>query len=189
MSIFHPKTSFFMLFGSEAAFEETFRQHYRWLVTISARIISDTNTAEDLVQEAFIHIWERQADLEISGSLQTYLRAAVVNRSLNYLRGKVKFTGDDSSTEFIEAHQSFMPDALLNSAETDDKVNKVIASLPDAPRLVFVLSRFEELSYREIAERLEISVKTVEKHMTTSLKHIRRYLPFYLLVKFICDLW
>lgn len=178
-----------MLFGSEEVFETTFRQHYTWLVAISARIISDTNTAEDLVQEVFIHIWEKQAEIELRGNIQTYLRAMVVNRSLNYLRGKVKFTGDDSGVDGMLADRSFMPDSALQFSETDSKVNRVIAALPDAPRLVFILSRYEELSYREIGERLDISVKTVEKHMTTALKHIRRYLPFYMLIKFISDLW
>ncbi len=76
---------------------------------------------------------------------------------------------------------------LLSDAER--KVNKVIGYLPDAPRLVFVLSRFEELSYKEIAEKLDISQKTVEKHMTTALKHLRKHLPVFVLVKLFLGLW
>ncbi|MCW3125859.1 MAG: polymerase, sigma-24 subunit, subfamily [Bacteroidetes bacterium] len=180
-----------MLFENEIDFELIFRQHYKWLVSISARIISDANTAEDLVQEAFISVWEKQSELQVSGNIQAYMRAAVVNRSLNYLRGKVKFTGEEITEghDQVQGHASDLTDSVLLFSETENKVNKVIGYLPDAPRLVFVLSRFEELSYKEIAERLDISTKTVEKHMTTALKHLRKHLPVLVLIKFLLGLW
>ena len=179
-----------MLFESELVFEKEFKKHYKWLVGVAARIINDSNTAEDLVQETFIALWEKRNEIELQGSLQGYLRTAVVNRSLNYLRGKVKFTGEE-----INEHKQWvsdathLADAALLSGETENKVNRVISQLPEAQRLVFILSRFEEMSYREIAERLNISIKTVEKHMTSSLKQLRKYLPVLGLVKLFLGLW
>ena len=170
-----------MSFQSEQEFEQLFRQHYRWLVRIAARITGDNIAAEDLVQEAFINLWQKRETLQVTGDIKGYLRTTVVNRSLNYLRGKVKFTGDEN-LDIIEAAAT--TDSALLTIDAEQKVNRVLHALPDNTRLVFTLSRFEEMSYKQIAERLNVSVKMVEKHMSVALKHIRKYLPVLLFVNF-----
>jgi RNA polymerase sigma-70 factor, ECF subfamily len=175
-----------MLFSTEQEFEQLFRQHYSWLVRIAARITADNNAAEDLVQEAFINLWQKRETLEVTGDIKGYLRNTVVNRSLNYLRGRVKFTGDESLNA-IEA--SAFTDSALLTADTEQKVNRVLQALPQNTRLVFTLSRFEEMSYRQIAGQLNVSVKMVEKHMSAALKHIRNYLPVLLIAKFFPGFW
>ena len=176
-----------MFFKTEAEFEVLFRQHYSWLVRISSRVINDNNAAEDLVQEAFINLWEKRDSLQITGDIKGYLRTTVVNRSLNYLRGRIKFTGDDTEVALHAADNT--TDSIILTAETEKKVEKVIQALPVNTRLVFTLSRFEEMSYRQIAEQLNVSVKMVEKHMSAALKHLRRYLPVLLIAKFFSGLW
>ena len=175
-----------MSFQNEQEFEQLFRQHYSWLVRIAARITGDNIAAEDLVQEAFINLWQKRDTLQVTGDIKGYLRNTVVNRSLNYLRGKVKFTGDESldSIKTTETTDS----ALLN-ADAEQKVSRVLNALPPNTRLVFTLSRFEEMSYKQIAEQLNVSVKMIEKHMSAALKHIRKYLPVLLIAKFFSGFW
>jgi len=170
-----------MSFQNEQEFEQLFRQHYSWLVRIAARIIDDNIAAEDLVQEAFINLWQKREALHVTGDIKGYLRNTVVNRSLNYLRGKVKFTGDENIETIASATAT---DSALLNAEAEQKVNRVLQALPPNTRLVFTLSRFEEMSYRQIAEQLNVSVKMIEKHMSAALKHIRKYLPLLLIAKF-----
>ena len=176
-----------MKFETEEEFESLFRQHYSWLVRISARVINDNNAAEDLVQESFINLWEKRESLQVTGEIQAYLRTTVVNRSLNYLRGRVKFTGDDTEAALQPATDT--SDSIILTADTEKKVEKVLQALPPITRLVFTLSRFEEMSYKQIAEQLNVSVKMIEKHMSAALKHLRSYLPVLIVAKLFLRIW
>jgi RNA polymerase sigma-70 factor (ECF subfamily) len=96
----------------------------------------------------------------------------------------VSFTEIDNQHEQLEANHIHIPDSELMAVEVRQKVQRVINALPEGTRLVFTLSRFENMSNRDIALQLNVSVKAVEKHMTIALKHIRKYLPFLLWLKF-----
>lgn len=173
--------------GDESALADLFRQHYSNLCRTAYRILGakHQNSAEDIVQEVFLTLWRRHAQLNVQDSLEGYLHRSVVNRALNYLRDRKIITGDDAVDEQLEA-----PDVSalqqLEAEELESAVVQAIDALPERTRLVFVLSRFELLSQREIAERMSISTKTVENQMSRALRLLRqslaRFLVLYLLV-------
>jgi RNA polymerase sigma-70 factor, ECF subfamily len=157
-------------------FEALFQVNYQPLCTTSFRIVQDKDIAEDIVQDIFIKLWERRETLVIETSLKAYLIRSTINQSLNYLK-KYRNTLE---REFafgaeIGAESNVTEDTVL-FRELSKKAEQAISALPEGCRLVFVLSRHEQLSYREISARLNISVKTVENQMSRALRHLRRYL-------------
>ncbi len=140
--------------------------------------INDTTAAEDLLQETFIRLWENRAKLNENLSLKSYLFTTASNLSLNYIRHQkvvLRFKSDfTQSTSFKET-----PYFELEYQEIKEALNKTIASMSDKVRMVFMLCKVEGLSYKEISQRLNISVATVESHMVKALKMIREDLDKY----------
>ena len=170
--------------GQKNAFEMFFRQHYNHLCNYANSFVKDRDEAEEIVQNAFASLWEKRQSLEIRTSVRSYLFSMVHNYSLNYLKHeKVKqkhasemlYMGEDS-TEEVDSHAS----------DLEQKIFQALQTLPEKCRIVFKLSRFEELKYSEIAERMNISVKTVENQMGKALKlmreELRDYLPLILIL-------
>ena len=164
----------------EAAFEQVFKQYFKTLHAYACTILNDEDEAEERVQQVFFKIWERVDNLSFQGSVAAYLYRAVHNECLNFLKHeKIK-------TE----HRLHVVHRMKNESSADKTMNKELEQqfreamneLPEQCRTVFQLSRFEELKYREIADRLDISVKTVENHMGKALKLLRLklvdFLPF-----------
>ena len=166
--------------GDEQVFETIFRTYYERLCNYANTILNDMDEAEEMVQGAFLTVWEKHDTLEIHTSVKSYLYRAVHNSCLNRVKHyKVRKTYGDSvknQTELL--HDDASQD--LVGRELDGIVANAIDSLPDQCKLVFKLSRFENLTYAEIAEQLGISVKTVENHMVKALKVLREKLKDYL---------
>jgi len=166
--------------GDEQVFETIFRTYYERLCNYANTILNDMDEAEEMVQSAFLNVWEKHDTLEIHTSVKSYLYRAVHNSCLNRVKHyKVRKTYGDSvknQTELL--HDDASQD--LVGRELDSIVANAIDSLPDQCKLVFKLSRFENLTYAEIAEQLGISVKTVENHMVKALKVLREKLKDYL---------
>jgi RNA polymerase sigma-70 factor (ECF subfamily) len=149
---------------NEKAFEQVFKSHFKNLHAYAATILKDDIMAEEMVQNVFFKMWEKNTPLSIPGSITAYLYRAVHNESLNYMKHqKVKAA--------YQAHNSFHTKNTSESAskkilfkELSEKLHQALNELPEQCRTVFQLSRFEELRYREIADQLNISVKTVENH-------------------------
>ncbi len=180
-----------MTFKTKEEFEVLFKQHYAWLVKVAARLTTDVHSAEDVVQETFIALWEKRETFSIEGDARAYLRMAVMNRALNHLRNSKKISAQEINDkhEELAANDIHIPDTALIGKDTEQKVAVVLGALPEGSRVVFSLSRFEEMSYKEIADKLNVSVKAVEKHMTIALKHIRKHLPIILLLKLFFGGW
>lgn len=172
--------------GDESALAELFHQHYSSLCRTAFRILGtkQQHSVEDVVQEVFLTLWRRREQLAVQDSMAAYLHRAVVNRSLNFLRDRKILPTEAPTDESLDADLS---DALeqLEAAELETAISQAIDGLPERTRLVFVLSRFELLSQREIAERMSISTKTVENQMSRALRLLRqslsRFLLFFLL--------
>lgn len=159
----------------EKAIEAIFRQYYAHLCRKAYRLVFDRGLSEDLVQDVFLELWKRQKILDLHTSLSAYLNRAVLNKSLNYLRDhKMRFEDIDETPETF--HNQLSVHQQLEVEELSDLVDKVIESLPDRCRIVFVLSRFEALSHKEIAEKLGISAKTVENQIHKALKILKEKL-------------
>ena len=157
---------------TEKAIEALFQLYYIYLCQAAFRIVTDSQLAEDLTQEVFFELWRKKEGIAFTISIKAYLRRAVVNKALNHIRDRKKITDDEDKMLNVE---STAPSAmqLLDSEELQQLIDRSIDELPEKCRLVFVLSRFEEMSYQEIADHLGISIKTVENQIVKALKHMR----------------
>jgi RNA polymerase sigma-70 factor (ECF subfamily) len=158
----------------EKALEEVFRSEYVHLCRSALRLVGRADVAEDLVQDAFLEVWRRRENLDFRISVQAYLRRAVANRSLNYLRDNRRTT---ELTPEISARPGHLNgESPTETAELQRLISDTIDRLPDKCREAFLLSRYDGFSYKEIAEKLGISVKTVEKHIAKGLLSLRNVL-------------
>lgn len=162
-----------------AALRELFEAHYRPVCAAIHRLTGERGVTEDLAQQVFIRFWEKRAQIEITTSPGAYLHRMAVNEALAWLRSK-----KNQPPEEITAQTHFAPvagsDDVFLQAELREHILKAVDTLPPRCREVFQLSRFEELSYQEIADRMDISVKTVEHQVGKALRVLREQLKNYL---------
>jgi RNA polymerase sigma-70 factor (ECF subfamily) len=166
--------------GDEQVFEEIFRTYYERLCNYANTILNDMDEAEEMVQNAFLVVWEKHESLDIHTSMKSYLYRAVHNSCLNRVK---HFKVRQVHGEAIKHQTDILCDDAsedLVGKELEGVINQAIDELPQQCRMVFRMSRFENLSYAEIAEQLNISVKTVENHMVKALKTLREKLKDYL---------
>ena len=169
----------------ESAFEQVFKEHFKNLHSYAVTILKDEAQAEEAVQQVFFKLWERAQSLSFSGSIAAYLYRAVHNESLNYLKHlKVR-----SNHQLYVAHamknQADHPQNRAGARELEQRIQEALNELPEQCRTIFQMSRFEDLKYREIADRLDISIKTVENQMGKALKQLRVKLVEFLTFIFI----
>jgi len=167
--------------GESAGLDGLFRAHYDSLCRVSIRIVKDPVVAEDIVQEVFLHLWQRRSTLPIMDSVGAYLRRSARNRSLNFLRDQKRIPSGDGELPPLPTPAN-EASASLELAELQAKVDRAINALPERCRLVYVLSRFEGMSQKEISAELDISVKTVENQMGRAYRFLRNYLSAVLLI-------
>jgi RNA polymerase sigma-70 factor (ECF subfamily) len=161
-------------FGNEAALRQIFDRHYTLLLSDIYRLIPDESTCQDLAQELFVELWNKREQLDIHTSLRAYLRRAAVNKALNYIKATRRFQLDDAEDLGHLPDNSESDNQKREHQDTlEDALHTAIDALPEKCRLVFNLSRFEQLSHREIAEKLGISVKTIENQITKAMKMLR----------------
>ncbi|WPQ64632.1 RNA polymerase sigma-70 factor [Chitinophaga sancti] len=171
-----------LLQENEQLFMETlFRNWFPFVCKTIYRIVQDTATAEDLAQDVFIKIWNRRAELQ-EVYFKAYLHKAAINMALDYVDKKKRRGVHMELGEQHEPVQAENPGAGMNLQQTTQHIQQAVDRLPEKCREIFILSRYEELSYKEIAATLNISVKTVENQMVTALKKLRISLQDYLQV-------
>lgn len=169
----------------EAYFEALFHTYYKPLCRFSFRIVHDMDKAEDIVQTCFVNFWQKRESVTIQLSFKAYLFRSVYNRSINeYTRSKKIINEDISVLNETGGSISDDPILLMQAQEMQKKIDKAIAAMPDGCRTVFMLSREDQLSYKEIAEMLQISIKTVENQMGKALRIMREHL--FLLFLTLC---
>lgn len=159
-----------------AAFmEQLFKTFYAPLGAVVYRVVPDRDVVEDILQDVFLRLWQGIESLPAIDSYRAYLNRMALNAALRHQqRGKRQVAWDDAPPDTAPV----APDALdgLHAAETADAVAAALQQLPPQCRIVFELSRYEEMSYQQIAEALEISPKTVENQMGKALRIMRREL-------------
>lgn len=162
----------------EAALKEMYNKYYTYLCYAVYKVLPDRNIAEDLVQEVFFEVWKKRDNININLSLGSYLKRAAVNKTLNYIRDrKIKFEEEEAAPPIVD--QEVRAQENMEANELQDRINEAIESLPEKCRIVFAMSRYEEMSYREISEKLGISIKTVENQISKALKILRERLSEY----------
>src|SRR6187455_2433579 len=148
-------------------FEQLFRHYYNSLCNYANGIVRDVDEAEDIVQQVMITIWEKRNALQITASLKSYLFRSVHNTSLNRIR-KNKTVAMYAETQQAENIETTTANTIIGK-ELNQQISIAVNKLPEQCRMVFKLSRFENMKYAEIADHLGISVKTVENHMGKAL--------------------
>jgi RNA polymerase sigma-70 factor (ECF subfamily) len=161
-------------------FELIFREHFTGLVYFAQKYLTDLDSSKEVVHAVFVKIWENRHQFEFDKPAKAYLFASVYNRSLNVIRNNKKFydTIDDNSP--IESWDTGEYSDSMEVAELESKIKIAIQKLPEKCREVFELNRFEGKKYQEIADHLNISVKTVEAQMSKALKVLKEELKDYL---------
>jgi RNA polymerase sigma-70 factor, ECF subfamily len=166
--------------GDITAFEMLFRTFYQPLCNYAFTFVQDHDDAEEIVQSTFLMVWEKKEVLEIRTGVKPYLYAMVRNACLNVIKHE-KVKQQHAAVEMVMGERSVESvTRTVMASELEAKIYRAMEALPEQCRLVFKLSRFEELKYAEIAAQLNISIKTVENHMGKALKIMREQLKDYL---------
>ncbi len=171
-----------ILNGDKTAFEKLFRQFYPMLCSYANQILHDPVEAEEIVQEFFVQFWQKREDLDVRTSLKSYLFRSVHNRCLNLIKHhKIR----EAYTQNVQQEN---PEPVADSPDTGDTkilqkaIQNAIESLPPERKKVFLMVRYEERRYKEVAEILGISVRTVENQMGKAMQFLRKALNEYLSV-------
>lgn len=163
----------------EEVFEYLFKTLFPPLVNYAIRFLNERELAKEVVQECFIAVWNRRESLKITTSITSYLYTATRNRCINYLKSKYHQREEATKKEEDMMVSDAKADAMLHESDLSMILQQSIAGLNEKTRIFFNLSRENELSYREISEKMSVSVKTVEFHISSALKQIREDLQRY----------
>jgi len=158
--------------GDEQAFQILFRKYYAAMCRFAHQFLKDSELAEETVQDMFVKFWEKRESLNIESSVNHYLFRSVRNHCLNQIQHE-KIKKQYASKVLESAQREIITEDLFLEVDLVQRIEKSIDSLPPKRREIFRLSREQGMKYKEIAEFLNISVKTVEAQMGLALKHLR----------------
>jgi len=165
--------------GNLKIFEQLFRDHYKQLCDFANKYLQSYDSAEEVVQDIFYQIWKKRNEIIIKSSLKSYLYTSVKNNCLQQIR---VHNLDLKYESYYKSHyndESIDPVDELKAKELNEIITTALNTLPEKCRQIFEMSRYEGLKYHEIANKLSISIKTVEANMGKALKHFRIYLKDY----------
>jgi RNA polymerase sigma-70 factor (ECF subfamily) len=174
--------------GSYSAFEKVFKSYYNQLCAFAIGFLKDKDATEELVQQVFFNYWEKRQQINIQTSIKAYLYQSVRNASYNALKHEqvkeqahIELYKEDEGEVAYDLEQNELGNAIANAVE----------KMPTERQRIFKMSKYEEKKYREIAEELGISIKTVENQMGKALKYLRTELAYLLtaLIIFLINRW
>lgn len=164
--------------GKIAAYEEIYQRYWYKLYGIAFNQTGVREEAEELVQEVFLSLWNRRAEVLIK-HLDLYLTIAIKNQVYDFIKSQITYRKYQEHLIIQEIKQHYGTDEIVNFAELSEAVEKVLSRLPEKSAEVFRRSRFENQSVREIAQGLNLSEKAVEYHITKSLKFLKENLKAF----------
>lgn len=159
--------------GEQLAFAELFQRYHQPLYFHAKKMLRDVDGAKDIVQDVFATIWSKRAQLTIPTAVDAYLYGAVKNRILNVIAHQNVVSKYAESIDHFLANGIAYTDEQLREKELVRIIEREISLLPEKMRIVFEMSRNDELSYREIAEKLNISENTVKKQAQRAIKILK----------------
>lgn len=170
------QTNISAFFEDQNSFGRLFHQYYEPLNRFALTLVDSPETAEEVVSDVFIKMWKNRAAFSIKTSLRAYLFTAVRHQAIDYLRKAMRRrnSADEIQPDYPSDYQN--PEDGTISEELEQMIETAIESLPPQGKKVFRLSRDQGMKYHEIAEHLNLSIKTVETHMGRSLRHLRAVL-------------
>lgn len=166
--------------GDETALAAIYQQHWQSLFLSAYSVLKDRKQCEDIIQDIFLQLWLRRADLQIRESLKAYLATATRYQVFRYLR---KAAEKKQVLHRLPAEPAIQEtEQALLQKDIRHRIEAVVAVLPDKCRQIYRMSREEYLSHKEIAAQLQISTKTVENQLTIALRRLRHSLDGFLLL-------
>jgi RNA polymerase sigma-70 factor (ECF subfamily) len=184
---YHDKALVLLLRSDDhGAFSEIYNRYWAVLYRHALKMTKDEDLAKDVVQDVFVSLWDKANDLQLDVSLNAYLYASTRNKILNlFAKEKVK-TNYVHTLEVQLKKGENITDHKLRERLLNEKIEEGIAQLPKKMRQVFEMSRKENLSYKEIADELQLSDKTVKKQVSNAIKILRLKLDVLLSLLIIC---
>jgi RNA polymerase sigma-70 factor (ECF subfamily) len=170
------------------AFDVLYKKYSKKVFKFGYSILKSTEESENLIQDVFLNLWENRHKVENDSSIKSYVFTITYNSAISVLRKKAR---EEKFIEYLKSLQELHEEpanAEIEYNELSDKLDRIINKLPKRQREVYHLHKIEGLSYKQIAERLGISVNTIENHMAGALRTIRNNLGTYSLVSilFLC---
>jgi len=166
------------IYDDEPAYKELFFMFYKPLQQFALSFVRSNEMAEEIVSDVFIKIWERRRQIEKIDNLKIYLYVSTKNTALNYLRAQKKPLIQPENYRVQLQSIYFDPERLMLTAEMINRVQQAINQLPMRCQVIFKLVKEDGLKYREVADLLNLSVKTVENQMTTALRKLGQTIRF-----------
>lgn len=158
------------------------------LCSFANKYLSDMESSRDIVQGVFIRLWEKKDEIDTSQPIKPYLFKSVMNRCLNKIRDEKKMVYYELPDDDRQMVSYLDSSSFMEENELQTRIRNAISALPEKCRNIFKMSRFEEMSYKEIANELNVSVKAVEAQMTKALKLLRQDLIDYFIIIFLLNL-
>jgi RNA polymerase sigma-70 factor (ECF subfamily) len=168
------------IFNDPKRFESFFKAKYAPLCHYANKYVLDIDTAEEIVQDIFVKIWERRGKINISGSELAYVTKSIKNACLNHIKHRKIVLVYEQAEASKGASESIEMENEAFDVDLETAALQAIEELPPQRKKIFSMSRIDGLKYREIAEQMGLSIKTVEVQMGLSLKYLRNRLKNYL---------
>ncbi|MBS1632228.1 MAG: RNA polymerase sigma-70 factor [Bacteroidetes bacterium] len=163
----------------ETAFTELYHRYWEGLFITAAKALRNKTEAGDVVQDIFLSLWKRRHELKIEGTLTSYLHSAIRYKVINYISKDI--TRYDYLALLADVSVNWLPpdaEVSLQLKELHRAVNNVVIQMPPKMQQVYKLSRQDQLSHKEIADKLSLSVETVKKHIQHALQLIKTRLQY-----------
>lgn len=160
--------------GDQKALEQLFERYFFSLCRFASSFVKQTDIAEEIVSDVFLNIWLKRNELNIHTNIKAYLFVAIKNQALNYLN-KEKLVFEELSVNTEAQDITLNEGSSIELSETREEINAIIKELPPQRQVIFKMNKYEGLKYKEIADKLSISVNTVQKQMIEAVKFVSQY--------------
>ena len=161
--------------GDTSAFESFFRKHYNEVFQNAFFLVGQKEVAEELTQDVFVKMWQKRTTINIRESARAYLKTAIKNTAINYLKSRLAQAERHLSLDYL-AEEPFTPMEYSSDEALNQKIQQAIQQLPERCRIVFTLSRQAGMTYEEVASELGITKESVKTQIKIAFKKLREAL-------------